>query len=592
MRKRDVALLVLLNVAATVFESFGVGAFLPLIEIVTRDPAAQEKSRILELTDQVLATLHVPNRLESLILLLLLLLLLRQAFVFLRTAVATIVQQRIKHNARELLFRRYMRAGLEYDDNVSSGQVVNSFIVELQLGTLALMAPIATLNLIVVAAAYLALMFWASIGMTAVSLATLAVAAFLLLRIISITRRAGQELAVSNQQVLGFLVDRIDSLRLIRLSGTEAAETARMGHLSRRIYDINARVGYLSSSLNVLMEPIVVLAGLAILYFGIRSFQMSATDIGFFALVLLRLQPVVKDILKLQQQFVTGWASLDLFQKRLEKMEAARESRTGTAPMPVLVEGIRFDAVEFAYRTQHGSVPSLRGIDLFIPAGKMTALVGPSGAGKSTMIDLLPRLRMPDAGEIVLDSCRLNEIEIEQLRRNIAYVPQAPRVLGSTPLEHIGYGHPSAGQAEIEEAATAAGAHEFITRLPNGYETFLGEDGRLLSGGERQRLDLARALLRKASILILDEPTSNLDAASEANLLDGLMRLRAQGRTTIIVIAHRLTTVMSADQVVVVKAGRVDAVGTHAQLLDRSDWYAEAFSRQSGSSAPEFAVAK
>jgi len=168
------------------------------------------------------------------------------------------------------------------------------------------------------------------------------------------------------------------------------------------------------------------------------------------------------------------------------------------------------------------------------------------------------------------------------LRSGIAYVAQSPRILGATPRQHICYGRGEIGDKQIEAAAELAGAHEFIAGLPQGYDTPLGEDARLLSGGERQRLDLARAMLRNAPVLILDEPTSNLDSTSESRIQDALLRLRRQGRTTIIVIAHRLATVTQADQIVLMREGRVEAVGAHEQLLAGSDWYAEACARQFG----------
>jgi ABC-type multidrug transport system fused ATPase/permease subunit len=303
--------------------------------------------------------------------------------------------------------------------------------------------------------------------------------------------------------------------------------------------------------------------------------------------------PVAKDYLKLRQQYATGLASLEALHDRLREMADARENRSGSRPMPPAPQEIVFENVEFVYPTvaERSGTRALANIDLTIPARQLTALIGPSGAGKSTLIDMLPRMRQPTSGRILISGQPLNEIDIVFVRASIAFVPQAPRILGATPREHIRYGVPSASEREVEEAARLTGAHEFISRLHQGYDTELGEEGQLLSGGERQRLDLARALVRKASILVLDEPTSHLDATSEAHLQVALGSLRDSGRVTIIVIAHRLTTIVQADQIVVLREGHIEATGRHDDLLVKSSWYADAFARQMGGAEPNIGAA-
>jgi ABC-type multidrug transport system fused ATPase/permease subunit len=215
----------------------------------------------------------------------------------------------------------------------------------------------------------------------------------------------------------------------------------------------------------------------------------------------------------------------------------------------------------------------------------MTALVGPSGGGKSTLIDILVLLRRPAAGRVTIDGRDSRDYALDSLRRAVAYVPQAPQLFDVTAAEHIRYGRADASEAELREAAQRAGALAFLDAAPEGFALRLGEGGARLSGGQRQRLDLARALVRRAPILLLDEPTSNLDADSEHAVLDVLKRLRADKAATMIVIAHRLATVAMADQIVVLDGGRVAARGTHRELVAAGGWYAEAFARQSGAPA-------
>jgi len=208
----------------------------------------------------------------------------------------------------------------------------------------------------------------------------------------------------------------------------------------------------------------------------------------------------------------------------------------------------------------------------------VVALVGPSGAGKTTLVSLLPRFWDPDRGRVLLDGIDIRSLRLADLRRTIAIVPQDPALFSGTIRENIAYARPGASLEDIEAAARAAHAHEFIERLPLGYETVVGERGIKLSGGQRQRVAIARAILKDPVILILDEATSSLDTESEQLIEDAMARLLV-GRTTLI-IAHRLSTVRRADRLVVLDRGRIVEKGTHGELLELGGLYARLYQRQ------------
>jgi ATP-binding cassette subfamily B protein len=228
--------------------------------------------------------------------------------------------------------------------------------------------------------------------------------------------------------------------------------------------------------------------------------------------------------------------------------------------------------------------PVLKGVDLEALPGQTVAIVGASGAGKSTLVSLIPRFADPWSGRVSIDGTDVSGVSLASLRSQISVVLQESFLFPTSVADNIAYGRPDATRAEIRAAARAANAEEFITALPDGYDTVVGERGATLSGGERQRIAIARALLKDAPVLILDEPTSALDAASEAALLDALERLMA-GRTTF-VIAHRLSTIRGADRIAVLQDGRISEIGTHDQLLAAGGVYGNLVKLQLGGGAP------
>ena len=316
-------------------------------------------------------------------------------------------------------------------------------------------------------------------------------------------------------------------------------------------------------------------------FIGSQVLGLGIDRLGFFAVLLIKLVPILRSTLAEWARIAGQMPSLIALDNFLVKISKASESKGGQIRFQALRKGIQFKDVSFCFDSRSG--PALRDVTAYIPAHRMTALVGPSGAGKSTLIDLLPRLRPQTTGELSFDGTPIEEFSIVSLREGIAFVPQQPQIFDISPADHIRYGKEGATHEEVREAARLAGALRFIEHLPEGFDTRLGDGGKRLSGGQRQRLDIARALLRRAPILILDEPTSAVDAEAEATFRDALMELRTTTEFTIIVIAHRLSTVADADQIIVLEEGCVREIGTHDHLLSEGGWYADAYKAQYGS---------
>ncbi|MBW1729205.1 MAG: ATP-binding cassette domain-containing protein [Deltaproteobacteria bacterium] len=300
-----------------------------------------------------------------------------------------------------------------------------------------------------------------------------------------------------------------------------------------------------------LVDPMVIMAGLIILYFSAEVFHMSLAKTGMFVFVLLRLMPYTKDIFN-SRQVLAGFSG-SLF-RVTEYFQKAREAHTidgGKVSSISLDKGIRFENVTFSYVPEETSV--LKDINLFIPAGKMTALVGRSGAGKSTLVDLIPRLRVPTKGRIYFDDEPVENYDLRALRRSIAFVSQEGFLFNDTIERNIRYGRPEASPEEVTRAARMAHAHHFIKEMPEEYETVVGERGIKLSGGQR---------------------TSSLDSESEEYIQKAMEEIRKKEKITLIIIAHRLATIRSADQIIVIDNGMIAETGNHKNLIKQASWYA------------------
>jgi ABC-type multidrug transport system fused ATPase/permease subunit len=370
----------------------------------------------------------------------------------------------------------------------------------------------------------------------------------------------------------------LSCLRVVKAFGMEDREQRRFEDQSRQAVRARLRLGLQQGLFSSAMELVTTLDSTVILLIGAYHVLEGKLELGQLLVILNYVTRIHGPLSAIGETLTDMQLSMVSAERALEVLDVEPEikDRPGAMGLAHVAGAVSFEGVDFAYRLGH---PVLKAVNFTARPGEVVAIVGPTGAGKTTLANLIARFYDPVHGRVGLDGHDLRDLTVATLRRHIALVIQEPILFTGTIRDNILYGRPEATMEEVVAAAEAANAHGFITALPDGYDSQVGERGVRLSGGERQRIAIARAFIKDAPVLILDEPTSSIDSRTELVIIDALDRLMV-GRTTFI-IAHRLSTVRRADKILVVEKGRVVEQGTHAELLARAGLYAQLYHIQS-----------
>jgi len=490
------------------------------------------------------------------------------------------VGQWVANDLRMRLFNHAERLSFNYFDTHQTGLLLSTITDD--VATVQDFVSSSTLSILVdllTIVGMLGLMFWLNWDFTLIVVAVTPVLLLFVARFRRAVKRATHEVRRRESDIVDVLQTGLESVRTVQAFGAQDIEAARLSDVSRATVKAALGARRVKSLLSPIVAVVVSLCTAMVLWRGaalILAGTMTVGSLTVFLAYLAKFFKPVQDLAKMTNAVAATNVGLERIRAILDIGASIPEHPDAREPEP-FKGAITFEHVAFSYKPE---APVLADVSFSIAPGQFVGLVGMTGSGKSTIVSLIPRFYDPTAGRILIDGADLRAYTLDGIRRQIGFVLQDTVLFRGTVRDNIAYGRPDATEEQIIAAARLANADEFIVRMPRGYDTMIGERGVTLSGGQRQRIGIARALIRDAPILIMDEPTAALDTESEKLVMEGLDRLM-RGRT-VLTITHRLNTIRGADTIIVLHGGIVAEQGTHEELLARSGIYAELYATKVG----------
>ncbi len=569
-----IPVLVVLGMLTSFTEGIGISLFIPFLESIgQKNIVPQTGNWLFDSLGTVFNSIQPDTRLLTISFCIFIVVLLRAALSYGNMVTFTWLTMKVGHRIRSRLFEQLMTVSFRFIEKCSSGRLMNALSTETWRATDSLSGLFKMLIGVCSMAVYFTLLMLISWKLTLLVTAIMVVISVIVRLLTRQTQSLGEKVTRHNTELTNRMVEGIDGMKVIRAFVRESYEQKRFAQTSRRLTNLIVRLTMLHGTISPVYQVLTAALLLAVLLTNIHSPE-KIYSILIFIFILYRLQPRIIALDGARNRIVSLTSAVEEINSLLA--ETKKSLPNGTIPFKELKKGIFFNKLTFKYNSEEK--PALQKISISIPVGKTTALVGHSGAGKSTLIKLLLRFYDASEGNIYVDDYPMKSLETESWRKTIALVSQDVYVFNASIQDNIAYGRLDADGEEIIAAARIADAHEFICQLPHGYDTKIGDRGIRLSGGQLQRITLARAIVRKPGIIILDEATNALDSISEQLIQEALEKLSLD--CTVIVIAHRLSTIENANQIIVLNKGRVCEQGTFQDLLKLDGYFARLYKLQ------------
>jgi ATP-binding cassette, subfamily B, bacterial MsbA len=567
--------IVILGILSSLSEGLGISLFIPLLQSLNQTGTETSSNLFLNFLNQIFAGVPLDSRFLLIALFIFGCVVLKSCLAYGNGVLFSWLNSRISHQLRSGIFNQLLNVSYSYLESNETGKFINTLATETWQTSRALSVLVGLIIDVCTVFVFAVLLLLISWRLTLVVGAAILLISIMIQIMTQQVRYLGQEAVQANKALAARIWEGLGGMRVIRSFGREAYEQARFDRVSEKVRNTFFKLDILSNTVSPMSETLSAGLLLLILVVALNQSQVTLPTLLTFVFILYRLQPKVKQIDASRVGLISLMSSVEDVNQLLDRSDKPYLS-SGQTPFEGLQHAIAFECVNFGYSPQ--DKPAVQDISICIPKGKTTALVGPSGAGKSTLISLLCRFFDPTEGEIYVDGHSLRQFDLDSWRSRIAIVSQDIYMFSTTIRENIAYGRLDATDDEIMVAAQLANAHQFITQLPYGYETRVGDRGMRLSGGQRQRIALARAIVRNPEILILDEATNALDSIAE-NLIQEAIYQLSENRT-VIVIAHRLSTIEQADQIIVLEDGRVIEQGDLQHLLKLNGLFTQLYRLQ------------
>ena len=571
--KLQIAKISSLAVICAFFEAVNLGALVPLLQIL--NSATPPGGVLWDTLNSFFSLIDLELNFLNLLVVMGIVFLIGQGILYIKKRMQANLWFAFSADIKNKIFGNLLTTDIRFHYSEKSGKFIDILNRQAEYATTSVFAATEIMTFLFFIGVYTIILLYISVTLTIICLTIALTCLYLLNFLIKRSKVIGIRSNNTNIVMNEFITERLGLIKLIKIFSTETLEADKLRTITAEYTKNNTDFWMNGVKIETSFQIIIFGIALTILYIAAIVLNLPLAMLLVFVFTLIRLTDPLRQINAKRHELGGQLAALEKIDQTIRETESGKTIRSGNTQFETICDKIELRHVNFSYNK---STPVIRDVSFVVKKNEMVALVGASGGGKSTLVDLIIRLIEPNSGQILIDGTSIRDFDINQFHHKIGFVSQDSYIFNDTILNNICYGTDTVSMDRAVDAAKTANAHEFVSRLPDGYLTELGERGVKISGGQKQRIALARAIYRRPEILILDEATSALDSEAEKVIQESILSIK--NKYTIIVIAHRLSTIENADFIVVIEDGRVAEMGSHTGLLATGGTYTKYYNIQ------------